>query len=120
MSSIWVSVSVAAIAAVANAAILGVIHLKAQRQRNAAEQQRWQAVERLTANHGPEVLTHLPQLARELRELPEPVAPMRRRGGEPPAGVPSMTGRRGRPGSAPRHERAGPATTREHSSPRGN
>jgi hypothetical protein len=78
VSSIWLSVCAGAVA-VATAMISGMVRLKAQRQSNVAEQLRWQAVERLAASHGPEVLADLPRLARELRDLPESAAPMRRR-----------------------------------------
>lgn len=36
--------------------------------RNRAERERWRAAERLAAQHGPDVLQHLPALARELRD----------------------------------------------------
>jgi hypothetical protein len=73
VSSIWLPVCVA-VAAVTTTMISGVVYLKAQRQRYAAEQLCLQVAERLAASHGPEVLAHLPPLVRELREAPESAA----------------------------------------------
>jgi hypothetical protein len=38
--------------------------------RNRAERERWRTAERLAERHGPDVLQHLPALARELRDAP--------------------------------------------------
>jgi hypothetical protein len=41
--------------------------------RNHAERERWRTAERLADRHGPDILQHLPALARELRDSPSPV-----------------------------------------------
>ena len=51
--------------------------------RNHAERDRWRTAERLADRHGPDILQHLPALARELRDAAPPAegraGPARRR-----------------------------------------
>lgn len=66
------AVPVLATAASALLASSGVWLFLRQLLRNRAERERWQVAERLAERHGPDILQHLPALARELRDAPPP------------------------------------------------